>query len=71
MLTWSSIYLLSKKELEDLTTIRKLYEQQMEMYKNKTHPVKADSLRIFYPQVRPIIEQNRLPAEASLLTIFL
>ena len=48
-------YVLPPKDIETLATIRKLYEQQLYMYKNKTHKVEDRIVSISQPYVRPIV----------------
>lgn len=47
--------LLSKKQQEELKTIRTLYAQQEYMYKNKTHRVPDRIVSIHQPHIRPIV----------------
>ena len=46
---------LSAKQLEYLAVIRKLYEQQREMYENNTHRVDDRIVSLHQPWVRPIV----------------
>ena len=47
--------LLSKRQRDNLETIRKLYEQQLFMYQNKTHTVEDRIVSITQPHLRPIV----------------
>ena len=46
---------LTKKEQEELVTIRKVYEQQLEMYAKKTNKVENRIVSITQPHIRPIV----------------
>jgi len=46
---------LSAREIERLCTIKKLYEQQRQMYINRTHTVKDRIVSLGQPWVRPIV----------------
>ena len=46
---------LSKKRLERLETIKKFYEQQLEMFNNRTHSVENRIVSLGQPWVRPIV----------------
>ena len=48
-------FMLPAKDTETLATIHKLYEQQLYMYKNKTHKVEDRIVSISQPYVRPIV----------------
>jgi len=48
-------FVLPAKDTETLATIHKLYEQQLYMYKNKTHKVEDRIVSISQPYVRPIV----------------
>jgi hypothetical protein len=55
---------LSGNQRQWLETIRKLYEQQLFMYKNNTHSVENRIVSISQPHVRPIIRgKARAPVE--------
>lgn len=47
--------LLSKRQRDNLDTIRTLYEQQLFMHKNKTHRVENRIVSITQPHLRPIV----------------
>lgn len=47
--------LLSKWQRNNIETIRKLYEQQLFMYQNKTHTVEDRIVSITQPHLRPIV----------------
>lgn len=51
----ASGYALDNKYKDNLTTIRKLYEQQKYMYDNNTHKVPERIVSISQPYVRPIV----------------
>ena len=51
----ASGYALDNKYKDNLTTIRKLYEQQKYMYDNNTHKVPDRIVSISQPYVRPIV----------------
>lgn len=44
-----------KKKIPFLLTIKKLYEQQLYMYENKTHTVEHRIVSISQPWLRPIV----------------
>lgn len=46
---------LTKKEQEELVTIGKVYEQQLEMYEKKTNKVENRIVSVSQPHVRPIV----------------
>jgi IS5 family transposase len=46
---------LSPRQSRELATIRKLYNQQREMYTNKVHQIKDRIVSICQPHVRPIV----------------
>ena len=46
---------LSQKATQQLAIVRKLYEQQKQMYENKTHQVQNRIVSIHQPWVRPIV----------------
>lgn len=46
---------LDNRQTKELTTIRKLYEQQREMYRRKTHQITDRIVSISQPHVRPIV----------------
>ena len=46
---------LSSKSQQRLAVVRKLYEQQKQMYENKTHQVQDRIVSIHQPWVRPIV----------------
>lgn len=46
---------LTKKEQEQLVTIEKVYEQQLEMYEKKTDKVENRIVSVTQPHVRPIV----------------
>lgn len=46
---------LTKKEQEQLVTIGKVYEQQLEMYEKKTNKVENRIVSVSQPHVRPIV----------------
>lgn len=51
-------------EIRQITTIRKLYEQQLEMYQNKTHRVDDRIVSIQQPYLRPIVRgKTKAPVE--------
>lgn len=50
----SSVFL-SPKESAALETIKKLYDQQLEMYREKTHQVEDRIVSLHQPYVRPIV----------------
>ncbi len=53
-----------KKEIPFLQTIRKLYEQQLYMYENKTHTVEHRIVSISQPWLRPIVRgKAKAPVE--------
>ena len=55
---------LSAKQLEYLAVIRKLYEQQREMYENNTHRVDDRIVSLHQPWVRPIVRgKTAVPVE--------
>jgi hypothetical protein len=55
---------LSAKQLEYLAVIRKLYEQQQEMYENNTHRVDDRIVSLHQPWVRPIVRgKTAVPVE--------
>ncbi len=51
----SSLSLLKNKQYQDLSVIKKLYEQQLYMYENKTKRVKNRIVSLSQPYVRPIV----------------
>jgi hypothetical protein len=46
---------LTKKEKEMIITIEKVYEQQLEMYENKTNTVENRIVSVTQPYIRPIV----------------
>jgi hypothetical protein len=46
---------LTKKEKEMIITIEKVYEQQLEMYENKTNTVENRIVSVTQPHIRPIV----------------
>ena len=51
-------------EIRQISTIRKLYEQQLEMYQNKTHRVDDRIVSIQQPYLRPIVRgKTKAPVE--------
>ena len=46
---------LSQRQQENLATIRKVYQQQQEMYQNRSHRVEDRIVSISQPHVRPIV----------------
>jgi hypothetical protein len=53
---------LTKRDYQLLETIKKVYEQQLWMYRNKTHRIAQRIVSIFQPHVRPIVrgkEKNK------------
>ena len=55
---------LTEKEIEELETIRLLFAQQQEMYKNKTHRAKDRIVSIWQSWVRPIVRgKTKTPVE--------
>ena len=48
-------YALDKRDLDNLVTIRKLYEQQKYMFDNHTHIVENRIVSISQPYVRPVV----------------
>jgi len=50
-----SVWKLSSRDEELLSTIEKVYAQQREMWKNKTHRVEDRIVSIYQPYVRPIV----------------
>lgn len=57
-------YEIPKKYEKNLETIKKLLEQQKEMYKNKTHHVKDRIVSTSQPYIRPIVRgKEKAPVE--------
>ena len=55
---------LTEKQSEQLEVIRKVYEQQLFMYENKTHSVENRIVSISQPFIRPIVRgKARTPVE--------
>ena len=51
-------------EIRQISTIRKLYEQQLEMYQNRTHRVDNRIVSIQQPYLRPIVRgKTKAPVE--------
>jgi hypothetical protein len=53
---------LTKRDYQLLETIKKVYEQQLWMYRNKTHRIAQRIVSIFQPHVRPVVrgkEKNK------------
>ena len=46
---------LTKKGKEMIITIEKVYEQQLEMYENKTNTVENRIVSVTQPHIRPIV----------------
>jgi len=51
----ANINLLGNRQQQLLITIRKVVEQQIKMYQNKTHRVEDRIVNIYQPHVRPIV----------------
>ena len=52
------------KFVVQLQTIRKLYDQQLYMYENKTHKVADRIVNLRQPYIRPIVRgKNKFPME--------
>jgi hypothetical protein len=51
----SRIVLLSKRQVRELQTIQKLYEQQLYMYDSRTHSADNRIVSISQPYIRPIV----------------
>lgn len=55
---------ITEKELKELEVIRKVYDQQLFMYENKTHSVENRIVSISQPFVRPIVRgKAKTPVE--------
>jgi len=50
---------LSRRQLQDLETILKLFDQQKYMYENRTHQVENRIVSIHQPHVRPIVRGKK------------